>query len=87
MDKAAGEGADRCRFRGDPGHNAEGEGKRRSGQSAGPGRGALGGRSQGRGLGKEVLTHLGEGDYECNPEEHTAVAAGRGTLRDRKAVY
>lgn len=80
MGKAAGEVVGQCRSRGDLGHGVEGEGRRTVDRSEGPGRGALEGRSQGRGPGKGVLTHWVEEDYACNPEEHTVVAVGRGTL-------
>lgn len=72
-----------CRSHGDLGHGVEGEGRRRVDQSEGPGRGALEGSSQGRGPGKGALTHLVEEGYACNPEEHTVVAVGRGTLRNK----
>lgn len=83
MGMAVGEVVGQCRPRGDLGHGVEGEGRRRVDQSEGPGRGALEGRSQGRGPGKGVLTHWVEEGYACNPEEHTVVAVGRGTLRNK----
>ena len=57
MGKAAGEVGGRSRSRDDLGHGVEGVDKRKVDRSEGPGRGALEGRSQGRGPGKEVLTH------------------------------
>lgn len=78
---AAEEEVGQCRSRGDLGHGVGGEGRRRVGQSEGPDRGALEGHSQGRDPGKGVLTHWVEEGYACNPEEHTVVAVGRGTLR------
>lgn len=66
MCKAVGEVVGRYRSRGDLGHSVKGEGRRRVGQNEGPGKGALVGRSQGRGHGKGVLTHWVEG-YGCNP--------------------
>lgn len=81
MYKAVGEVGGQNRSHGDLGHSVEGEGRRRVGQSEGPGKGALVGHSQGRGHGK-ALTHWGVG-YACNPEEHTVVAVGRGNLRNK----
>lgn len=78
-----GEVVGQCRSRGDLGHGVEDEGKRKVDQSEGPDRGALEGRSQGRGPGKGVLTHWGEEGYACNPGGHTVVAVGRGTLRKK----
>lgn len=75
-----------CRFRGDLGHDVEGEGRRKVDPSGGPGRYALEGHSQSRGLGKGVLIHLVEVDYACNPEKHTA-AVGRGTLKNKMTDY
>lgn len=83
MGKAVGEAVDQCRPHGDFCHSVEGEGRRKLGQSEGPGRGAPEGRSQDRGPGKGVLTHWGEEGYGCNPEGHTVEAAGMGTLRNQ----
>lgn len=83
MGKAVGEVVGQGRSRGDYGHGVEGEGKRKVDQSEGPGRGALEGHSLGRGPGKGVLTHWVEEGYACNPEGHTVVAVGRGTLRNK----
>lgn len=80
MGKAVGEAAGQGSSRGDLGHGAEGEGKRKVDQSEGPGRSALEGHSQDRGPGKGALTHWGEEGYACNPEGHTVVAVGKGTL-------
>lgn len=83
MGKAVGEVVGQCRPRGDLGHGVEGEGRRRMDQSEGPGRGALEGHNQDRGPGKGILTHWVEEGYACNPEEHTVVAVGRSTLRNK----
>jgi len=85
MGKAVGEAAGQGSSRGDLGHGAEGEGKRKVDQSEGPGRSALEGHSQDRGPGKGALTHWGEEGYACNPEGHTVVAVGKGTLRNKNA--
>lgn len=83
MGKAVEEVVGQCRSRDDLGRGVEGEGKRKVDQSEGPGRGALDGRSQGRRPGKGVLTHWVAEGYAYNPEEHTVVAVGRGTLRNK----
>lgn len=83
MGKAVEEVEGRCRFRGDFVRDAEGEGRRRVDPSEEPGRYAPAGHSQGRGPDKGALTHWVEEDYACNPEEHTVVAVGRGTLRNK----
>lgn len=80
MGKAVGEVVGQCSSHGDLGHGVEDEGRRMVDQSEGPGRDALEGHSQGRGPGKGVLIHWVEEDYACNPEEHTVVAVGTGTL-------
>lgn len=69
-----------CRFRGDLGHDVEGEGRRKVDPSGGPDSFALEGHNQSRGPGKGVLIHWVEEDCACNPGEHT-VAVGRGTLK------
>ena len=79
---AVGEVVDQCRSHGDLCHNVKGEGRRKSGQSEEPGRGAPEGHSPGRGPGKGVLTHWEEG-YGCNLEKQTVLVAGKGTLRNK----
>lgn len=69
-----------CRFRGDLGHDVEGEGRRKVDPSGRSGRFAPEGHNQSRGPGKGVLIHLVEEDCACNPGEHT-VAVGKGTLK------
>lgn len=70
------------KVRGVPGcHSVVGEGKRRVGQSEGPGRGAQGGHSQGRCPGREVQqARQGVGGYGYSVEGHIGGAAGRGIL-------
>lgn len=82
MGKAVGEVVGQSSSHGDLGHGVEDEGKRRVDQSEVPGRDALEGRSQDRGPGKVVLIHWVVEDYACNPEKHTVVAVGTGTLRN-----
>lgn len=84
MGKAVEEVEGLCRFRGGLGHGVEGEGRRRVDQNEKPGMYALVGHSQCRDPGKWVLNHWVEGDYACNPEEHTVAAAGRDTLRNKR---
>lgn len=79
MCKAVEEVVDQHRSHGDLDHGEEGEGRRRVDQSEGPGRGALGGNGWNRDPDKEVLTHLVEEGYGCNPVGHTV---GRGILLD-----
>lgn len=84
MDKAEGEVVDRCRHRGDLGHNEMGENREKVGQSAGKDRGGLEHCSLCKGHGKGDLTHSVEEGYGCILEGHTAFVVGRDSLEKNK---